>query len=85
MEESSQEKLSLWWHNEYNRFVFFADNLKKITDQGWIVSFCPAEDQVGCTIEHPDDEGLCGFASTSHSLIDAFFNAKDRWDLRPNE
>lgn len=81
MEESSQEKLSLWWHNEYNKFVFFADNLKQVVDQGWIVSFCPAGEQVGCAIESPGNDSA-GFAAQGDSLIDAFFDAKDKWSLR---
>lgn len=78
MDATEQQKLSEWWHNEYNRFVFFADNLAKVIQEGAIVVFDRCDDETNVCIVRDGEE----FETAGDSLIDVFHESKILYDCR---
>ena len=80
--DPSQIKLSQWWHNQYNRAWHTLETIQRLTSLGVHVHFFEIETLRGdrgtwCEIFDGDES----YEAFSPNFLDAFWHAKDNFDM----
>lgn len=82
MSDSDQWKLSAYWHNEYNRAWHTLETMQSLSSSGVHIRFCAVRNrrgERGLWFEILDDG--CRGEGIAPNLLDAFWKAKDEFDL----